>query len=79
MTSTEKDKSRKNSKTIQQTKQTSMRWESRQADRQTPIKFKSEFGKIGETGWECGSWKNYACVFPLFRTFIYGVYGKSFT
>ena len=78
MTSAEKDKSRKNSKTIQQT---NMCWESRQADRQAPIKFKSEFGKIGETGKYLGMWKlkNYACVFPLLRTFIYGVCGKSFT
>ena len=57
MTSTEKDKSRKNSKTIQQTKQTNMHCESRQADRQSLIKFKSEFGKIGETGKYLGMWK----------------------
>ena len=32
--------------------------------------FKSNFEKIGKAGkyWECESWKNYACMFPLQQT-----------
>ena len=59
MTSTEKINLKVENKnnSTNKTKQTNMCWESRQADRQAPKKFKSEFGKIGETEKYLGMWK----------------------